>query len=92
MKGTVKEKNWKAIKQGLDTIIRSDLYAQDRSDWLRCPFLLGTRTFDLTSSDTYFVIWFYTWLGNNGSSINDVTPEGQRGGYKNWNFGVIFKT
>ena len=24
-------------------------------------------------------------------SINDITSEGEGGGYKNWQFGVIFK-
>ena len=26
-----------------------------------------------------------------GSSINDVAPKGEGGGYKKWQFGVIFK-
>ena len=30
-------------------------------------------------------------INHKGPSINDVTPEGEEGGYKKWRFGVIFK-
>ena len=63
-------------------------------------FLFMRYIFYVSKATSYFwqEIWQFSgmriklgYILGKGPSINNVTPRGKGGGYKNWEFGVIFK-